>query len=331
MTLFKKMILVLFTLVLLTLAFLNAYFFFNTQKKETNAQSSLTTETFQTDGSDKKTSDTKPPREKTLPNISDKQSATFNKSLTADLKSYLEKKGHFSSVYYVDMSSKKEYSYDGDSLKLAASCSKLPWIIKMATLVDQKKLDPGKKLTYTANYFRPGSGEMQHQPFGTSYTLYEVLHELTDESDNIAFAMIYDQVAHTFPDPSFMSEIAPPPHQAMDRISSKQLAFYLKYIVDHLEEPAMAHLFKKLTTTNSDDESGTNLAITDGRKVANKVGWMPFALSDNDVAYIYGNDTPYIVSIMTEGYTPEVSRLVIQDLTAIVDKHHAKLYKKATL
>lgn len=259
---------------------------------------------------------------------SKKELKTFEKNLLADINTYLETVGHFSSLYFIDMTTGFETALQSDKLMLAASCTKLPWIMKLASLVDQKKIDPNKKIAYEKKYFRPGSGIIQFSDYGREYTLTELLHELTDESDNIAFAMIYEQVAFTFPDPDFLSEIAPPSHKPMNRISSKQLAYYLKYIVEHLEEPGMAHLFKKLTTTNSDDEAGTNLAITDGRKVANKVGWMPFALSDNDVAYIYGKSHPYIISIMTEGYTPEVSRKVIEELTHIVDKHQLKLHQK---
>lgn len=261
-----------------------------------------------------------------LPEPTPSHRKAFQTSLTTAIDDFLTPYGQHLSLFYIDMRSEDTFSYNGHQLKLAASCSKLPWIIKLAYLIDQKELTPEETMTYGPEYFREGSGNIQFQPYGKTFTLYELLHELTDESDNIAFAMLYEKVAHTFPDPPFLSEIAPPPHHAMARISSEQLAYYLKYLFDNQQKPAMAHLINKLTVTNSDDEAGTNLAITDGRPVTNKVGWMPFVLSDNDVAYIHDPKAPYIVAIMTEGYPTEISTKIIEEVTALVDSHQQLLY-----
>ncbi|MGX9133295.1 serine hydrolase [Rummeliibacillus sp. JY-2-4R] len=250
---------------------------------------------------------------------------SFNDSLSKELNNYIKKTGGDIAIEYNDLATNETFKMKSTKGYMAASTIKLPLALYVIELADKKKLNLSQKLTYKSYHYVGGSGVIQYQKVGTKYTIKDLVHKAMKYSDNIAFNMLKERVGET----NFVkymrnlgaSNSTP---NALRYTSTHDLVIYAnrlyqysktskngKMIVDYLQH----------TIYNSAIPAGIK-----GGKISHKVGMMPIYKVSHDYGIVYGED-PYILAVMTKGFTYERSNHVIAGIASIVNKHHQKKLK----
>ncbi len=250
---------------------------------------------------------------------------SFNESLSKELNNYIKKTGGDIAIEYRDLATNETYKMKSTRGYMAASTIKLPLALYVIELADKKKLDLNQKLTYKSYHYVGGSGVIQYQKVGTKYTIKDLVHKAMKYSDNIAFNMLKERVGEkNFVDYMRKLGASNSTPNALRYTSTHDLVIYAnrlyqysktskngKMIVDYLQH----------TVYNSALPAGIK-----GEKISHKVGMMPIYKVSHDYGIVYGDD-PYILAVMTKGFTYERSNHVIAGIASIVHKHHQKKLK----
>lgn|SRR5699024_6882996 len=242
----------------------------------------------------------------------------FKENLTEALTSYQNEKGGDISLYYIDLESGTEFSFDGTKNLQVASSIKLPLVTQMMEKIERKEVNLEDTLTYTGNYYNDGSGIIKHDPVGSTYSIEKLAELSIKESDNIAYKMLLNEIGEgQFV--SYMNQIGQAPPRNINYSNARELAYYMKHVYDHSAENEMIKKMKDWLENTSFNE-GIPLGVPT-QTVAHKAGWMPMYQVSNDIALIE-DERPYVLSVMTNGYTYEYSKTVLKEVTEIVDEAH---------
>lgn len=98
------------------------------------------------------------------------------------------------SIYIETVDGTYSYGHGSENVRRTASSIKLPFIAYVMTLVDQKQLDLNTELTYTAGFKIDGTGIIQFEPIGTTYTIGKLAELVIRYSDNVAYLMLLNHV-----------------------------------------------------------------------------------------------------------------------------------------
>ncbi len=113
-------------------------------------------------------------------------SAADEQRITALLQSY----GGQVSFYYEDLESGYTYLHNADHSYFAASLAKAPFCMYILRLASEGKCDLAQKVTYTAAFQSKGTGIIKNDPFGTEYTIQQLIEYAIRYSDNAALRML---------------------------------------------------------------------------------------------------------------------------------------------
>ncbi|MEN9254695.1 MAG: serine hydrolase, partial [Gloeomargarita sp. SZTDM-1c_bins_89] len=97
-------------------------------------------------------------------------------------------------LYAVDLDSGEYLDINGTQAVSAASTIKLPLLLALFQAWDQGKVRLEERLTMTKNLVAGGSGNMQFQPVGTTFTLLDTATRMIVISDNTATNMILERL-----------------------------------------------------------------------------------------------------------------------------------------
>lgn len=92
----------------------------------------------------------------------------------------------YDSGKYVDINASKEYS--------AASIIKIPVLIQLFKSIEANQLTIYDEMTLTPYYVAEGSGDLQHRPLGSKYSIDDLARVMITKSDNSATNMIISAV-----------------------------------------------------------------------------------------------------------------------------------------
>ncbi|SOC36264.1 beta-lactamase family protein [Ureibacillus acetophenoni] len=208
---------------------------------------------------------------------------------------------------------------------MAASTIKLPLVMYVIELVDQKKLDINETLTYNKRHYVGGSGVIKNEKVGTSYTIEDLIQKSIVYSDNIAFEMLKEKVGQNNY-VNYMKRLGASfsTPNALKNTSANDLVLYARQLYQYSEYSDNA---RKLVETLQ--QTVYNETIPSGipnKKVSHKVGMIPMYNISHDFGIVY-DEEPYVLSIMTKGFAYEKSKSVIATIASIVDKHHQQKVK----
>lgn len=220
---------------------------------------------------------------------------------------------------YEDLQSGEYVSKGGDIPRSAASTTKMPLALLLIEMVEDEKIDLTDKLTYRSYHHYGGSGVIQFDDEGTTYTVEDLVQKMLIHSDNIAFIMLREHVGRE----KFIkymkqlgAEYAYP--NGKNYTSANDLTLYLKHIYQIRNKSDFGKsVFGWLQQT------AYNHGIAQGVKqsVAHKVGMIPMFNISNDTGIVLC-DHPYALSILTTDYPYQESKTIISDLTKIIDRVH---------
>ncbi|APB32351.1 beta-lactamase [Gloeomargarita lithophora Alchichica-D10] len=97
-------------------------------------------------------------------------------------------------LYAVDLDSGEYLDMGGTKTVPAASTIKLPLLLALFQDLDQGKVRLDERLTMTKPLVASGSGDMQFQPVGTTFTLLDTATRMIVISDNTATNMILERL-----------------------------------------------------------------------------------------------------------------------------------------
>jgi beta-lactamase class A len=244
----------------------------------------------------------------------------FLNELRTELEDYINPYQGKITLHYLNLESEISFNISSGKKVPAASRIKLPLAIYVMTLVDKGEMDLTEKLSYKSHHYYGGSGVIQNDKIGSSYSIEDLVEKALVYSDNIAFIMLKERVgqkqfiqfmkrlgaAVTYPD-------------GQNLTSASDLILYAKelYRLAKVSENG-AKLINYLENTiyNTTIPHG----IT-GKNIAHKVGMIPKDLIYNDVALVYDKQ-PFALAVTTEGIGYEKSQQVIADIANIVNSHH---------
>jgi len=159
------------------------------------------------------------------------------------------------SIYIKDVKSNRSYKYNIDQKYYAASLFKLPVGIAVLHQVDLGNVSLSTKLKYLPQHFADGTGVINQSPYGTEYTIDELLGYLFKQSDNVAQNMLLDyldvnsdSVSSVFPDGGKTD------YYHVNNSGAGEIGEYLSFIYtsDFLSEDSKSYLINVMKDTSFD-------------------------------------------------------------------------------
>lgn len=248
------------------------------------------------------------------------QKQSFQASLSKDIEKYIKKSGGDIAIEYRDLTTKETYKRYSTRGYMAASTIKLPLAMYVMELADKKKINLDQKLTYKRYHYVGGSGVIQHQKVGTKYTINDLVKKAMIYSDNIAFNMLKERVGEKNY-VSYMKKLGASysTPNALRNTSVHDLTIFAQHLYAYSQQSKNGK-----TIINYLQHTIYNDAIPKGikdSKVSHKVGMIPMYYVSHDYGIVY-NQNPYILVVMTKGFSYAYSNKVIAGISSIVNKHH---------
>jgi len=97
-------------------------------------------------------------------------------------------------IYIKDLSTGYEIKINSGKKIPSASLVKIPIMAAVYYLVDKNKLSLDEKLVYKKKYRCGGSGVIKRMPYGTKFTIKELVELMITISDNVATHMLIDRI-----------------------------------------------------------------------------------------------------------------------------------------
>ncbi|ETI68964.1 serine hydrolase [Neobacillus vireti] len=118
----------------------------------------------------------------------------FRNDLSVDLNQYIKEAGGTITLQYQDLTTGETFDINDKTAGRAASTIKLPLALAVMELASNGKLDLNEKLVYQQRHYFGGSGVIQYERVGTSYSIRDLVRKAMIHSDNIAFIMLKERV-----------------------------------------------------------------------------------------------------------------------------------------
>ena len=246
--------------------------------------------------------------------------------LQIELKEYIKPWQGKITLHYQNLITDVSYTINNDKKMPAASTIKLPLALYVMKLADQGKIDISDKLTYMSHHYYEGSGVIQNDKIGSSYTIEDLVEKAMVYSDNIAFIMLKERVGQNHFIQFMKSLGAKYTYPGGQNVTSAgDLILYAEEAYQFSKESKYG---EKLVTYL--ENTIYNTTIPQGipeKNIAHKVGMIPKDLIYNDVAIVY-DKVPFVLAVTTMGIEYEKSQIVIADIANIVNKHHERIVKE---
>lgn len=240
----------------------------------------------------------------------------LTKSLNQEIADFMATHGGDVSIYVETVDGAYSYGHGSEKVRRTASSIKLPFIAYLMTLVDEKQIDLNTELTYTAGFKIDGTGIVQFEPIGTTYTIAKLAELVIRYSDNVAYLMLLNHLGEQ-QFIQFLHELDPLSPNNRVFSTPRILSKAMKYVHDKKDRSKnMNQLYEWMQDSIFDDGVAVGLPGVD---VVHKTGWMPMYAVSNDISLVKDEKNPYYLTIMTSGYDESYSEKSISDLAAVVD------------
>ena len=99
--------------------------------------------------------------------------------------------GAASSFYIVSLDDGMSIGYNVDRGYETASSIKAPYALYIYEEIAKGNIDPNQKITYEEKYYNKGTGVVKTAPYGTEFTVKDLVYYSLHESDNVAHIMLH--------------------------------------------------------------------------------------------------------------------------------------------
>ena len=231
------------------------------------------------------------------------------------------KKGIYG-VYIKDLLNNKTYRINENKEFYAASLFKTPQAITAMRQVEKGTMTLETVLTYKPEDYTDGSGTLNYNEQGSSYTLDQVLTALLKQSDNVAQNMLLRTLPKSDLQLSFDKLVADPKKSKFlsSNISTpleQGIYFENFYKTDFVSHESKKYLLELMSETSFDDRISNQL----DPKVnfAHKIGNWAETGSWHDCGIVYGQSTELVVCVMSEKTTYEEFLTVGEDISDFIN------------
>ena len=217
---------------------------------------------------------------------------------------YDENEEHYA-FFYQDLFSGFTVSYNEDSPIFTASSIKGPAMIYLYEMASLGKVNLKDELVYSKEYYNTGTGMIKISPFGSSYTIKDLIMYSTVYSDNAAHNMLMDKYGRN----NMLSfwkekgtEVIFTENNNWGMINANDASIYMEELYRFFKEDKV---YGKELMDNFIDSKGKFIRNKDGDIVASKGGWSGSAIHDVGIVF---DENPYIVvGLSNLGNTSEYS------------------------
>jgi len=108
----------------------------------------------------------------------------------------IEGKGLKVGFYLTDVETNMTISYNATEDFQPASSVKAGFALYAVKEIDSGKYSLNDKMKYEEKHQCGGSGSIKNSPFGTEFTLREIIHRTINESDNVGYYMLLDKFGY---------------------------------------------------------------------------------------------------------------------------------------
>ncbi|MGL5540536.1 MAG: serine hydrolase [Erysipelotrichaceae bacterium] len=209
-----------------------------------------------------------------------------------------------------------QYMWNETTMYKTASTIKVPINLYVYELAQQDPSLLQKRLTYQSYHYEGGTGILQYQAVGNTYTVQELLTYSIVYSDNVATNML---ILHFFESGMNLGKELTPyfgdagySNQTSNTLHKLQA---LEYLYTHQE--AYATLLQDLKQTDFDFFLPTELPTE--VEVAHKIGL--FGTTIHDIGIVYGKE-PYLISLSMDNLDNQDARMskLSKDLYELMEK-----------
>ncbi len=237
----------------------------------------------------------------------DENLSLLKKSITDYTKRF---KGTYG-VYYINLVDGTRFGINDTSQYFAASTVKVPVNLYLFTKIQEGKIDPKMKMTYTKSDYEGGTGSIQYKSLGTRYTVRELSKLSIEVSDNVAINMIIRLLGRQNYK-NFMKKLGGKVVTERNYSCPKDMALYMKKVYEFYQKyPTLGgELIGYLENTIFNDRIPK--LLPKGTRIAHKIGNYVGALHDVGIVF---TDKPYAVAIMTKNIYEKESYDVIASIS----------------
>lgn len=220
-------------------------------------------------------------------------------------------------------------SLNGDTVRPSASMIKLTVLACLLDEAASGQIDLQQTVELTAGDIVDGSGTLQYEEPGTTYTLEGLASHMISESDNVATNLLINELGmdaineeaarlglagtslhHTMMDTTGTDPV-------LNSTSSDDAARLLAMIATGTlvdgDASTLARSFLEAQTV----DTGLDAGVPDGVTVAHKTGTVEGAIHDGGIVYA---TRPYVLVVMTQGLDyGEATSLIAQVSSAVYD------------
>jgi beta-lactamase class A len=248
--------------------------------------------------------------------ISDELKSQFNDLLSAY--------GNDIKFYGISFDGNLSFSYNCNTTFFAASLVKAGYALNLYKQAEAGNLDLNTQLTYQSSMYNDGAGIIRDAPFGTTYTVRELIDYSLRYSDNIAYAMLRDMNGRAYvrTHDNLMSSLGCTKSMLGSKNWSNTSALEMVKIMIEIYNYSLESENGKSMMESLYNSDWNAFRIMLGYKCASKYGY-----TDNitSVAGIIFADTPYTCCISTP--YEEVTCEFITLCNQIVEEYTASLKK----
>ncbi|MCL2456418.1 MAG: serine hydrolase [Defluviitaleaceae bacterium] len=225
--------------------------------------------------------------------------------------------GNNIAVFYRNLDTGYTYVHNPDRVFFAASLSKSNHALYTYALAERGEIDMYEVRTYTSRDEWGGTGIMRFLPFGTTYTVRELLGFSIQESDNAAFRML-ERLTNgaKFSYRDFVSEIGADSRMIRDVLAqnthARDAGLFMQKIYDYVESESLFGHYLKFDMLNTAQTSHPYFTRWEGSNgvggeinirmiradypLARKYGWARNAFHDAGIIYA---PSPYILVVLS--------------------------------
>lgn len=209
-------------------------------------------------------------------------------------------------IYVRNIATLKEFTYNSHENFYGASLYKI--LVAGATydLIYRDKLSPNYVYTYKNSDYEGGSGVLQTQKEGTSYTIDELLTYLLKDSDNIAQNILERNITWEAVDTFYKSHVQTPQNfsETFYTTPSEIAEIFMSIYEDpNLPKEAKQQLFTTMTETSFEDRIASTLEPS--LIFSHKIGNAPVKGTWHDCGVVFSGDftNPVVVCLMSKNTT----------------------------
>jgi len=230
--------------------------------------------------------------------------------------------GTFSVLFY-DLKTTNQILINPNEKYYMASIFKIPVAVTVLKQIDQGTLNLTDSVIYTEDDFDYGDGNLQHEDFGTKFSIESLLFKLLQNSDNVAMNILIrtvdiDQVYYT------AIELGTDDSFAKDNegtvFDGKEMFLTLEN-TNILTQDSKNILYEYMQNTSFEDRIA--LGLDSSSKLVHKIGTWPESGNFHDCGIVIRKDNDqYILCILTKDTTFEDASNLSKNITRYFEQSY---------